>query len=359
MLLRTISGLLGLAILLGALWAGLVWVFLITLMAAILGIREFYRLHPPSRVPVENGPSPAEVAPMEEGDINRDVASPSEPEIQPRPIPVESPGQAPEATIESPDPPSPTPLPWLVGVVWTAAFAIAGAGAEGLVQFWLVSAGVFAVGGFVALLWLVAFYHGPRWPVATAYLFGGPVYVGFMLAHVLLLAQAGEVLFKLDPLAFDPLAGPTIYEVGRNWLLFALLTNFATDTGAYLVGRSLGRHRMAPVTSPNKTWEGAAGGFVCAILAAFLLDRVLNLGLGPTGWDGAWTGWNWQPVAIGATVGMASQCGDLLESRLKRLSQVKDSGFLVPGHGGALDRLDSLLITFPVVYYLLMAVLRL
>ena len=358
MLLRTISGLLGLAILLGALWAGLIWVFLITLIAAVLGIREFYRLHPPSSAAVEQETSPTSSAYIEDGEFDWDDDPTAAPEAQLRSEPVEPPAQFPDAAVEQPDQPSPSPLPVLAGAAWVAAFVIGGAGANGIVQFWAISAGIFAVGAFVVLLWQIAFYHGPRWPVATLYLFGGPVYVGFLLSHVLLLAQAGEVFFRLDPLAFDPLAGPTVYEVGRNWLLFALLTNFATDTGAYFVGRTLGRRQMAPVTSPNKTWEGAAGGFACAILAAFLLDRVLNLGLGPTVWDGAWTDWNWQPVVIGATVGMASQCGDLLESRLKRLSQVKDSGFLVPGHGGALDRLDSLLITFPVVYYLLMLVLR-
>ena len=251
-------------------------------------------------------------------------------------------------------PPFPSwPAPSGLGPLWLAALP-----RRVLLHFWAISLGVFGIGAFVVLLWFIAFYRGPRWPVAMAYLLGGPVYVGFLLAHVLPLAQAGEVFFKLDPLAFDPELGPTVYEVGRNWLLFALLANFATDSGAYFVGRSMGRHRMAPVVSPNKTWEGAVGGFLSAVLAGLVLDRVLYLGLGPTAWDGAWTAWNWQPVMIGATVGVVSQCGDLLESLLKRLSRFKDSGILVPGHGGALDRLDSLLITIPVVYYLLMAVLH-
>jgi phosphatidate cytidylyltransferase len=255
--------------------------------------------------------------------------------------------------------PEATPLPVLLGAVWVAAFIIGGAGASGPIQFWGISLGILGVGAFVAALWLIAFYRGAGWPVAAAYLVLGPIYLGFLLAHVLLIAQVGESFLKLDPLYFDPVAGPTVYEVGRNWLMFALLVNFATDSGAYLVGRAIGRHPLAPVTSPNKTWEGAVGGFACAIVAAFLLDRILELGLGPNALDGAWLTLNWQPLLIGATVGVVSQFGDLLESRLKRLSQVKDSGFLVPGHGGALDRLDSLLITLPTVYYLLAAVLRL
>ena len=347
MLLRTISGLVGLAVLLAALWAGLVWVFLVTLLAAVLGIREFYRLHPPSVTSPE-----LETAPGQLEDTG--VLAPAE-ELKP------APAEAPTATdedIESSTTPSPSSLPALIGSVWAGAFVVGGAAADGVLHFWAISAVIFGVGCFVALLWLIAFYRGPRWPVATIYLAVGPVYVGFLLAHVMALAQVGEVFFNLDPLAFGGESGRTIYELGRNWLLFALLTNFATDTGAYFVGRALGRHRMAPVTSPNKTWEGAAGGFLCATLAALLLDRTLDLGLGATVWDGAWAAWNWQPVAIGATVGIVSQCGDLLESRLKRFSQVKDSGVLVPGHGGALDRLDSILFTIPVVYYLLMAVLR-
>ena len=397
MLVRTISGLLGLAVLLGALWAGLFWVFLVTLAAAILGIREFYRLHPPATSSPESAALSAgqslpetldlkidsEFSPesgallndqsdisMAQDPLAGDALEQPLPELKPPPnlasqlpfmprlSPVETDEAGVEAAAQRKSECSPTPLPVLAGAVWVGAFVVGGAAAEGLLHFWAISLGVLGIGAFVVLLWLIAFYHGPRWPVAIAYLMGGPVYVGFLLAHVLPLAQVGEVLFKLDPLAFDPELGPTVYEVGRNWLLFALLANFATDSGAYFVGRSMGRHRMAPVVSPNKTWEGAVGGFLSAALAGLLLDRVLYLGLGPTAWDGAWTAWNWQPVMIGATVGVVSQCGDLLESLLKRLSRVKDSGILVPGHGGALDRLDSLLITIPVVYYLLMAVLH-
>ena len=98
------------------------------------------------------------------------------------------------------------------------------------------------------------------------------------------------------------------------------------------------------------------GGFVGSIGAALLLDQFFNLGLAPTSW---FTAWNWQPPLIGATVGIVAQAGDLLESKLKRLSQVKDTGSLIPGHGGLLDRLDSLLITIPAVYYLAVLTLRL
>ncbi|MDE2842840.1 MAG: phosphatidate cytidylyltransferase [Chloroflexota bacterium] len=388
MLLRTITGLTGLAILLGALWAGLFWVFLVTLIAVILALREFYWFHPPNPSPVESGPAEAGLPPVRTGNPHSSEAAGAALSFQ---IPSDAPhsgpptpesGYSPQASLQStptdiasdegpappsseieptPEPsqdqPAPTPLPTLLGAAWAAAFVIGGAAAEGVLHLWAISLAVFLAGSFLSILWLIAFYRDARWPAALAYLLGGPVYTGFLLAHVMALAQVGEVFFFLDPLYFSPDTGPTIYEVGRNWLLFALLANFATDTGAFLVGRSLGRHKMAPVTSPNKTWEGAVGGFLFALLAAIVLDRTLNLGLGPTWWEGAWNAWNWQPVLIGATVGVASQLGDLAESRLKRLSRLKDSGNLMPGHGGILDRLDSLLFTIPTVYYLLVAVL--
>ena len=393
MLLRTATAAVGLAVLLGALWGGLPWVFLLTCLAAGLGIREFYRLYPPvlrwfqgegaakGEEAVSEGalagPSSA-CAPVEP--TSALISAHGEP-VEPCP-PVLRQAQdertqadnAQEERTQSENPPDErppwdntpgqaqaTPLPVLVGIVWAVAFVIGGAGANGLFHFWAISAGVFIVGAFVSLLWLIAFYHGTRWSVAVAYLVGGPVYVGFLLGHVMALAQVGENFFLAYPLEFDIRQLPdNIYELGRNWLLFALLTTFATDTGAYLVGRTVGRHPMAPKISPNKTWEGALGGFLGAVLAAALLERALNLGLGNPGWESGWdSAWNWQPLLIGATVGIASQAGDLLESWLKRRSQVKDAGSLMPGHGGILDRLDSLLITVPVVYYLLLAVLRL
>ena len=125
---------------------------------------------------------------------------------------------------------------------------------------------------------------------------------------------------------------------GLEWLLFALLTTFATDTGAFFVGRAIGRHRMAPTISPGKTWEGAVGGFVSALGAGAAVAVVAELPL-------------WVALAVAAGVGVAGQIGDLMESRLKRAAGAKDAGSLLPGHGGLLDRLDSLVLTIPLVYY--------
>ena len=102
---------------------------------------------------------------------------------------------------------------------------------------------------------------------------------------------------------------------------------------------------MAPNVSPGKTWEGSAGGFVFAVAAALVLGAIFDLRIAL-----------WQVGVVGATVGVASQWGDLLESKLKRIAGVKDAGNLFPGHGGILDRLDSIVISVPAVYYLVATV---
>ncbi|MDA0875431.1 MAG: phosphatidate cytidylyltransferase, partial [Bacteroidetes bacterium] len=117
-------------------------------------------------------------------------------------------------------------------------------------------------------------------------------------------------------------------------LLFVLI--WVTDTGAYYTGRSLGRTKFAPETSPNKTWEGTLGGLVCALLAAVLFKSF-------------WFPYmSWLDVIVLAAIGgFWAQLGDLLESSLKRSAGVKDSGTFLPGHGGMLDRFDSLIMAAP------------
>ncbi len=128
---------------------------------------------------------------------------------------------------------------------------------------------------------------------------------------------------------------------GWEWVWLAMLTTFALDTVAYAVGRLAGRHRMAPRVSPGKTWEGAVGGLAGAVLAAVGLGAVLGLEVASV-----------HLVVLGLLVGVAGQAGDLAESWLKRQAGAKDSGALIPGHGGVLDRLDSLLfVSFVVFYY--------
>jgi phosphatidate cytidylyltransferase len=123
-----------------------------------------------------------------------------------------------------------------------------------------------------------------------------------------------------------------------------LLVVWGYDTGAYLTGRWLGRRRLIENISPSKTVEGLAGGLVLATVAAGIGSALVGLEA-------------WQPLVIGPLIGLVAQAGDLAESMLKRAAGRKESGFLVPGHGGILDRLDSFLFAAPVLvaYALLVA----
>jgi len=131
-------------------------------------------------------------------------------------------------------------------------------------------------------------------------------------------------------------------DEGRKWFFLGLLATFACDTGAYATGRLIGRHKMAPAISPKKTWEGAVGGTLAAVAAVFLINSWFETGVA--------VGTIW-PLAI--AVPPAAIIGDLVESWMKRRMGVKDASGLLPGHGGFMDRLDSLLFVFPVLYVFL------
>ncbi|SFR01668.1 phosphatidate cytidylyltransferase [Desulfoscipio geothermicus DSM 3669] len=126
---------------------------------------------------------------------------------------------------------------------------------------------------------------------------------------------------------------------GWIWLIVMLVCTWANDTAAYLVGRQWGRRRLAPAVSPGKTVEGAVGGVSGSIMAAFLVT--LFYPALPVG----------DLLVLGALAGLAAQVGDLVESAIKRQACIKDAGRLIPGHGGILDRFDSMLFTAPLVYY--------
>ena len=142
-------------------------------------------------------------------------------------------------------------------------------------------------------------------------------------------------------LPFAALILTRLGDAGLQWVALAFLTTFATDTGAYAAGKAMGRRKLAPSVSPGKTWEGAAGGLLAAIGAAAGLVHLL----------GGVESRVWPALALGLAIGLAAQAGDLLESKLKRMAGAKNSGRLIPGHGGLLDRLDSLVPVFPLVYY--------
>ncbi len=171
------------------------------------------------------------------------------------------------------------------------------------------------------LIWLLIKPPSRDTAFKWAWTLTGIIYIGWMLSHFIPLRELAD---------------------GRDWVFLALFTNIATDTAAFFVGRAWGRHRLAPRISAGKTWEGSAAGFIAAIAAAVLMVTVLpTLDVVPY----------WQAVVLGALIGIFAQLGDLTESMFKRSAGMKDSGTLIPGHGGILDRLDSILFTGVVTYY--------
>jgi phosphatidate cytidylyltransferase len=130
-----------------------------------------------------------------------------------------------------------------------------------------------------------------------------------------------------------------IEPVGRQLVLFTLVLVWAGDMLAYLVGKSLGRVPMAPALSPKKTWEGALGNVLASMIVAVLFARWMQTDVITL-------------LVIAGIANIAGQAGDLIESAYKRGAAVKDSGGLLPGHGGMLDRIDSLILASPVVWLL-------
>ncbi len=129
---------------------------------------------------------------------------------------------------------------------------------------------------------------------------------------------------------------------GANWLLFGLLLVWATDTGAYIAGRCWGKHKIIPRVSPNKTWEGLWGGFLLAWIVAVITAFSSHLNINASCYQ-LYIIFILCPITVLFTL-----YGDLFESMLKRLAHVKDSGSLLPGHGGILDRADSILAAIPI-----------
>jgi len=159
----------------------------------------------------------------------------------------------------------------------------------------------------------------------------GVAYIGLLMPAMVLVAH----LAPAGGSASTPV-GALGLGSGPAWALLLVLVVWGYDTGAYLTGSRLGRRRLLEQISPAKTMEGLAGGLVVGTIAAGI--GAVLVGLEP-----------WHPLIIGPLVGLAAQAGDLAESMLKRAAGRKDSGFLVPGHGGILDRIDSFLFAAPVL----------
>ncbi len=205
--------------------------------------------------------------------------------------------------------PSPSALAAVAGVV--AITIVADAWVEWPPEFVFVSAAA-------VLYVLVRGAPANPWP-AWAAIGAALVYVGVLGSYLVLLRGLHS---------------------GENWVLLAVLSTWGADTCAYAVGKLIGRRKMAPRISPGKTWEGTIGGLVGGLIVVVAINWPLDLPVS--------TG---EAAMLGLVLPGVAVLADLGESALKRGAGVKDTSVLVPGHGGFLDRLDSLLFTVPLVYY--------
>lgn len=215
---------------------------------------------------------------------------------------------------------------WAVALVGGAHFVASDSTDEAALPALAVTLAIVAGGALVSLIWmLLRSGHGVGlgdWAVTA----GAALYIGGLLSYAPLIWGLGE---------------------GREWVFLAVGVIFAADTAAFATGKSVGRRPMAPTVSPGKTWEGSLGGLLGAVAACVAFTALLDLGVAVA-----------LAVVLGALMAVVGQLGDLAQSRLKRAAGVKDSGWLVPGHGGLLDRLDSIVFNLPLVYYFVMWVIQ-
>ena len=175
-----------------------------------------------------------------------------------------------------------------------------------------------------------------------------PAVIGGTLFHLTALRSLDRWTFGLGPSPFiDDGLGNLFHTLDRwapeglSWIIFLLAVTMATDTAAYFVGRAIGKRKLAPEISPNKTWEGAIGGFCGAVAIGVAIELTLGLTADlPT------------VALMAATLGIAGQLGDLFESKLKRRANLDDSGTIFPGHGGILDRMDSLIWNLLILFHM-------
>lgn len=182
--------------------------------------------------------------------------------------------------------------------------------------------GAVLIAGFLSVLWR-------RQPVRDR--------VSALMAEVFGVAYFVSFLYPAIPIRWD-----FGYPEGIHWTLLLLIVVWSGDTAAFAVGKMFGKTPFAPVLSPRKTWEGSIGGLLAGIGMAVLARHVFFQELPAL-----------HVIAVSIVLGILGQLGDLAESMLKRAAAAKDSSGLIPGHGGALDRMDSLLFAFPALYFYL------
>ena len=180
---------------------------------------------------------------------------------------------------------------------------------------------VLSIGIIISLLGLLLVRHRDHAFNQWAWAMAGILYPGFLITYWVKLRNM---------------------ELGREYVFWLISILIINDVAAYFVGRALGKHALSPQISPHKTWEGAVGGLLAGIIIsiAFYFTFLLPLSL-------------WQIIVIGLLMCILAQAGDLIESLLKRNKAVKDSGKILPGHGGFLDRMDSYVLTAAAAYYII------
>ncbi len=202
----------------------------------------------------------------------------------------------------------------IFGIIWAIAFIVSPHFSTATVYPALITAGI-----IISLIWLIFKKEKGSAFLSWAWTVTGVLFVGLLLSHL--------VALRLLP-------------DGAGWTFLALFTVIASDSAAFFIGSAFGKRQMTPSISPKKTWVGFFGGLAGGMLASPIIVFIFAL---PIGWLEA--------VLLGMLVSVFGQLGDLAESLFKRNVNAKDSGNLLPGHGGCLDRMDSIVFGAVVVYY--------
>ena len=195
------------------------------------------------------------------------------------------------------------------------------------------------------------------WGLGAMYGFGQDAFIGALFFSVMAMylyflflphpidKAASRLALAVGGLVYLPLLGFYLFKLqqlegGWKYLLVLFSISWLNDTGGYFAGRYLGKHKLYEAVSPKKTWEGSIGGALAGIGGAFLFAWITQLS------------WTWYfTLSMALVAGAIGQMGDLVESLMKRSHGIKDSGGIIPGHGGILDRIDALIFAAPVVYY--------
>lgn len=240
-------------------------------------------------------------------------------------------------------------LPVLIGILWLATAEL-----RDMLRLRGIELNMYFLrwGGVVMLLFslpqLHDIYPGIPWREVAL----GLVLIGAFSYELLYGANIPRFAFSLMAFLYVPfmlgylvLLRYTPDATQGFWtLLLPIFASFSTDVGAYFAGKRFGRHKLAPSISPGKTVEGSIGGIIAGFIGLLLVAAVANAAV-PFRWL--------ELLAVSLLLSLAAQLGDLTESMLKRYCGVKDSGSFLPGHGGLLDRMDSLLFSVPLTYFLL------